>query len=123
MKYNKRGGFFCKMVKKGRDSLGNRGKGRGLRAKQPFIPFLSTGKQGRGTRASAAVNPAGPSPGVGRRGREKEEGGVGNRSPTTIWAGAQRGSGVVEHGCGQRVGEEGEEEERVRFPDLARAGV
>ena len=79
---------------------------------------------------SAAVNPAGPSPGVGRRGREKEEGGVGNRSPTTIWAGAQRGSGVVEyggsvveHGCGQRVGEEGEEEERVRFPYLARAGV
>jgi hypothetical protein len=33
LKYDKRGGFFCKMVRKGRDSLGNREKGRVLRAK------------------------------------------------------------------------------------------
>ena len=50
---------------------------------------------GGGASAAAAVNPAGPSPGVGRGGREKEEGGVGNRFPTTIWAGAQRGGGVT----------------------------
>ena len=62
------------MVKRGKNSLGNRGKGRGLWAKQPFIPFLSTGKQGRGARASAAVNPAGTSDGGGREERGKEEG-------------------------------------------------
>jgi hypothetical protein len=62
------------MVKREKNSLGNRGKGRGLRAKQPFIPFLSTRKQGRGARASSAVNPAGPSDGGGREDRGKEEG-------------------------------------------------
>ena len=63
------------MVKRGKNSLGIRGKGRGLRAKQPFIPFLSIGKLGRGARASAAINPAGPSDGGGREERGKEEGG------------------------------------------------
>ena len=45
------GGFDCKIGKQeglfgknGGGSLLNRGKGRGLRAKQPLIPFLSTGK-------------------------------------------------------------------------------
>ena len=60
------------MAKRGRDSLGIRGKGRGLRAKLPFIPFLTTGKQGTGARASAAANPA-----VLGHGSDRERGGKG----------------------------------------------
>ena len=41
LKYNKRRGFFCKMVKRRRDSLLNRGEGRGLWAKCPVF-FLPT---------------------------------------------------------------------------------
>ena len=77
LKYIKGKGFFCKMAKRGRDSLGIRGKGRGLRAKLPFIPFLSTRKQGRGARASAAANPAVLGHGGGRERGGKGQGGAG----------------------------------------------
>ena len=77
LKYIKGKGFFCKMAKRGRDSLGIRGKGRGLWAKLPFIPFLSTRKQGRGARESAAANPAVLGHDGGRERGGKGQGGAG----------------------------------------------
>ena len=41
-------GFFCKMAKRGRDSLRNREKGRGLWEKWPLFPLPLDAEQGRG---------------------------------------------------------------------------
>ena len=70
MKYNKRRGFFCKMVKRRRDSLLNRGKGRGLWAKCPvfFLPTRwETGEAAMGRRRRRFRRP-------GARGRLRGEG-------------------------------------------------
>jgi len=82
LKYNKRRGFFCKMVKRRRDSLLTRGKGRGLWAKCHvfFLPtrwetgeaavgrrrrrFRRPGARGgSGVRGKGSGRPAGPIPG------------------------------------------------------------
>ena len=48
MKKLKGKGFFCKVAKRGRDSLRNREKGRGLREKRPLFPLPLDAEQGRG---------------------------------------------------------------------------
>ena len=65
MKYNKRRGFFCKMVKRRRDSLLNRGKGRGLWAKCPVFFLPRAGKQGRGPALVGGAKSGGPGLGGG----------------------------------------------------------
>ena len=52
-------------------------KAGGFVVKSHLLPPPSTGNRGGGGKTPAAANPAGPSPGDGRRGREKEEGGEG----------------------------------------------
>ena len=66
---------FAKWLERGRDSLGNREKGRGPRANLPSSPSFRLGNRGGGGKAPAAVNPAGLSSGDGRGGGEKKEGG------------------------------------------------
>ena len=48
LKNLKEKGFFCKMAKRGRDSLRNRERGRGLRAKWPLFPPSSRRRAGEG---------------------------------------------------------------------------
>ena len=65
MKYNKRRGFFCKMVKMRRDSLLNRGKGRGVMGKMPcLLPPHALGNRGGGRGSAAAPIPAAKDSGV-----------------------------------------------------------
>ena len=59
LKYNKRGGFFCKMVKRGKNSLGNRGKGKGFLEKLPSSSSSRRHGTEEGEGASAPVNPGG----------------------------------------------------------------
>ena len=48
MKNLKGKGFFCKMAKRGRDSLRNREKGRGVMARWPLFLLPLDAEQGRG---------------------------------------------------------------------------
>ena len=86
MKYNRREGFFSKMVKRRRNSLGNSEKREGFWAKSPFflLPSRETEEEGAGGLGPAALGFSG-----GHR-----EGGKGVRAmenplPAPIWAGAQ----------------------------------
>ena len=82
MKYNRREGFFSKMVKRRRDSLGNSEKSRGLLGKKPFLPPPFTGNRGGGHRAPAALGFSG-----GHREGEKGVRAMENPLPAPIVAG------------------------------------
>jgi hypothetical protein len=64
--------------------LGKKGKGQGVLATGLLLPPLPTGNRGEVVGAPAVANPAGPRPGVGRGGREKEEGGEGVGFPYSL---------------------------------------
>ena len=91
LKYNTRGGFFCKMVKRGKNSLGNRGKGKGFLAKLPSSSSSRRHGTEEGESASAPVNPGGQGfDGGPEQGEKRGEGKV-IRSPASPRAGAERG--------------------------------
>ena len=98
-----------------------------------LLPPLALGNRGGGHEAPAALGRR-PWGSAVATGRGEERGGHREPAPhLNLGRGAARrwrhegrrvaGGGAVERVRGQGVGEEGEEEERVRFPDLARAGV
>jgi len=85
------------------DSLKNRRKRRGLRAKQPFISFLSTESRGGGAGRRRRPSPAAQgTAAAGARG-ERERGATGSRFPSPISEEGARREGRNGHGRGGRA--------------------
>ena len=77
---------------------------RGFKGKTPFLPPLSSGKQGRGAQGAGGLGPAALELGGGLRKGEKEPGGAGDRFPAAARPGAVQGDLATE-AVGQRAAE------------------
>ena len=77
---------------------------RGFKGKTPFLPPLSSGKQGRGAQGAGGLGPAALELGGGLGQGEKRVGGAGDRFPAAARPGAVQGDLATE-AVGQRAAE------------------
>ena len=89
------------MVKRGKNSLGNRGKGKGFLAKLSSSSSSRRHGTEEGEGASAPANPGGQGFAGGPDQEERREGGVANRPPASPCAGVERGGPATKASSGK----------------------